>query len=337
MITRWVAALVLSVAAAAAPTAQARKAPAVANPAPWKAPRTPDGRPDLQGVWLSNTATPVERPAALAGKALLTDEELARIKARAAEIFGPGGSDFAAGDAVFLAALGNGPETFKTPTATHGSIEMIERSFDHHTSLVTDPPDGRIPPLTSDAVRRRAARAAAARAPDGPEDYDSAFRCIAWETPRLGGRYGEGDLGYYQIVQTRDYVVLYMETGHEARMIPLDGRPHLPAGIGQWNGDSRGHWEGDTLVVDTTNFSPKANFMGAGEHLHLIERFTRTAADTITYQMTFDDLTTWTKPWSAEMPLHQVDQMLYEYACHEGNFEMMRGTISAAHAAQQRR
>ena len=319
-------------AASAQQPVRTANAPAGKN---WTPPRTPDGRPDLQGTWLSNTATPVERPAALAGKPLLTDEELARIKARAAEIFGNGGSDFASGDAVFLAALGNGPETFKTPTATHGSIEMIERAFDHHTSLVTDPPDGRIPPLTAEGARRRATIGAQLRRPDGPEDFDSAFRCIAWETPRLGGRYGEGDLGYYQIVQTRDYVVLFMETGHEARMIPLDGRPHLPAGVGQWNGDSRGHWEGDTLVVDTTNFSPKANFMGAGEHLHLIERFTRTAADTITYQMTFDDPTTWTKRWTAEMPLHAVDQQLYEYACHEGNFEMMRGTISAAHAAQQ--
>src|SRR5262249_42366653 len=150
--------------------------------------------------------------------------------------------------------------------------------------LVTDPPDGRIPPLTPEATRRRAARAAIARAPDGPEDYDPAFRCVAWETPRLGGRYGEGDLGYYQIVQTKDYVVLYMETGHEARTLPLDGRPHLPAGVGQWNGDSRGHWEGETLVVDTTNFSPKASFMGSSDHLHLVERFTRTSADTITYQ-----------------------------------------------------
>ena len=265
----------------------------------------------------------------------MTDEELARLKARAGEIFGAGGSDFASGDAVFLAALGNGPDTFKTATATHGAIEMIEREFDHHTSLVIDPPDGRIPALTPEGTARRAARAAVTRRPDGPEDFDTAFRCIAWETPRLGGRYGAGDLGYYQIVQTHDAVVLYMETGHEARVIPLDGRPHLPAGVGQWNGDSRGHWEGDTLVVDTTNFSPKASFMGSGEHLHLIERFTRTAADTITYQMTFDDPATWTKSWTAEMPLKQVDQELYQYACHEGNFEMMRGTISAAHAAQQ--
>jgi hypothetical protein len=291
-------------ALAAGASAQTAAPPSskTAGAATWTPPRTPDGRPDLQGVWLSNTATPVERPRGLDGKALLTDDEVAKLKARASEIFNSGGSDFASGDAVFLAAL-NGPDEFKTSTATHGAIEMIERDFDHHTSLVIDPPDGRVPALTPAAVQRRAARAAITRRPDGPEDFDSAFRCIAWETPRLGGRYGAGDLGYYQIVQTRDYVVLYMETGHEARMIPLDGRPHLPAGVGQWNGDSRGHWEGDTLVVDTTNFSPKSNFMGASDQLHLVERFTRTAADTIAYQMTFDDPTTWTRAWTAEMPL----------------------------------
>jgi len=313
------------------------RASAPATATAWKAPRTPDGHPDLQGTWLSNTATPVERPAALAGRATLTDEEVAKLRARADQIFGNGGSDFASGDAVFLAALGSGPEQFKTSTATHGAIEMIERDFDNRTSLVTDPPDGRIPPLTDEGRRRRTAFAAASQRPDGPEDFDSAFRCVAWNTPRLGGRYGAGDLGYYQIVQTKDYVVLFMETGHEARIIPLDGRPHLPAGVGQWNGDSRGHWEGDTLVIDTVNFAPRSNFMGAGEHLHLVERLTRVSAKTIAYQMTFDDPTTWTRPWTAEMPLKQVDQQLYEYACHEGNFEMMRGTLSAAHAAERQR
>ena len=315
----------------------AAPAAAPARPSTWKAPRTPDGHPDLQGTWLSHTATPLERPKALEGRALLTDEEVAKLKARADQIFANGGSDFASGDAVFLAALGDGPDRFKTVTATHGASEMIEREFDHHTSLVIDPPDGHIPPLTAEGQQRRRALAAAAQRPDGPEDFDSAFRCVAWSTPRLGGRYGAGDLGYYQIVQTPDYVVLFMETGHEYRIVPLDGRPHLPARVGQWNGDSRGHWEGDTLVVDTVDFGPNTNFMGAGAHLHLVERFTRVAADTITYQMTFDDPATWTKPWTAEMPLKQANQPLYEYACHEGNFEMMIGTLRAAHAAEQQR
>ena len=197
-----------------------------------------------------------------------------------------------------------------------------------------DPPDGKIPPLTAEARRRREI-AAATRRTDGPEDLGGAFRCIAWGVPRLGGRYGAGDLGYYQIVQTPGYVLLFMETGHEARIIPL-GRPHLPPGTGQWSGDSRGRWEGNTLIIDTINFSPKSNFMGSAENLHLIERLTRVSADTIRYEMTFDDPTTWTRPWTAEMPLKRTDQALYESACHEGNFEMVKGVLSAARADEKR-
>jgi hypothetical protein len=302
-----------------------------AAPKKWTAPRTPDGHPDLQGTWIIRTATPLERPKALEGKALLTDEEVAQLQERARQIFKDGNSDFAAADAVFLAALA-GPDRFRSATSTHGSEDMIEREFDHHTSLVVDPPDGHIPPLTDEGRRRRQAAAAAAQRPDGPEDLGTAFRCIAWGVPRLGGRYGAGDLAYYQIVQTKSDVLLFMETGHEARIIPLDGRPHLPGGIGQWGGDSRGRWDGDTLVVDTINFSPKSNFLGSAEHLHLIERFTRVAPDTITYQMTLDDPTTWTRSWSAEMPMKQTNQALYEYACHEGNFTLMIGVLSGAHA-----
>jgi hypothetical protein len=196
---------------------------------------------------------------------------------------------------------------------------------------VIDPPDGRIPPLTAEAQKRRAAIAAAARRADGPEDLDQAFRCLSWGVPRLGGRYGSGDLSYYQIVQTPSNIVLFMETGHDARIIPMDGRPHLTSSPGQLSGDSRGHWEGDTLVVDTINFSPKSNFMGSADHLHVIERFTRVSADTITYQMTFDDPTTWTRVWTAEVPLKRTEQPLFEYACHEGNFPLMTSVLSGAH------
>src|SRR6185295_9840501 len=179
-------------------------------------------------------------------------------------------------------------------------------------------------PSTAAAARRREAAAAAARR-EHVEDFDNAQRCIAYGVPRLGGRYGAGDYGYYQIVQTPGYVVLFMETGHEARIIPLDGRPHTIPAAGQWSGDSRGRWDGDTLVIDSVNFSPNSNFMGAGAHLHLIERITRTAADTIIYQMTFDDPTTWTRRWSAEMPLKRSEEMLYESACHEGNEKIIEG------------
>jgi hypothetical protein len=320
--------IVVAAAAMMLPAGIAGQAPAAKK---WTMPRAADGHPDLQGIWLAKTATPLERPKALEGRTSLTDEEVATLQARANRMFQAGNSDFAAGDAVFLAAL-DGREQFKSPSSTHNSEDMIEREFDHHTSLVIDPPDGHIPAITPEARRRREAIGAAAANPQGPEDLGNAFRCLSWGVPRLGGRYGAGDLGFYQIVQTPSYVVLFMETGHETRIITLDGRPHLSPGVTQWSGDSRGHWEGDTLVVDTMNFSPQANFMGAAENLHLIERFTRVATDTITYQMTFDDKTTWTRPWTAEMPLRRSDQHLYEYACHEGNFVMTKGVLGAAYA-----
>lgn len=305
------------------------------GPATWTAPRTPDGQPDLQGVWLSKTATPLERPKALEGRALLTDQEIADLRARAARLFKDGNSDFAAGDAVFLAALGD-QERFKSPTSTHGSEEMIEREFDRHTSLIVDPPGGRIPPVTQEALRRRESAATAARR-ENPEDFDNALRCIAFGVPRLGGRYGAGDYGYYQIVQTPGYLLLYMETGHEARIIPLDGRPHIPDSVRPWSGDSRGRWDGQTLVIETANFSPRSNFMGSAAGLHLVERLTRVSADTIHYEMTLSDPTTWTKPWTAEMPLKQSTENLYEWACHEGNFHIMTGMLSAARAQEQQK
>jgi hypothetical protein len=212
---------------------------------------------------------------------------------------------------------------------------MIDRAFENRTSLIVDPPDGRIPAVT-DAARQRQAAAAAARPrfPAGPEDFSNAYRCITTGVPKLGGLYGAGHFGYYQIFQSRSHVVVVMETIHDARVIPLDGRPHLPAAIRQWNGDSRGRWEGDTLVVDTTNFSPKSNFMGSAEHLHLVERFTRVGPDTINYEITINDPTTWTRSWTAMMPLGKTTDRLYEFACHEGNLPMF-GMLTAARADER--
>ena len=159
----------------------------------------------------------------------------------------------------------------------------------------------------------------------------------------LGGNFGAGPYTYYQLLQTPGYVALIMEAFHDARIIPLDGRPHLSERIRQWNGDSRGHWEGDTLVVDTRNFSSNSYFRGATEGLHLVERFTRTAQDTLTYRMTFTDPTTWATSWTAEMPLKRKDQALYEFACHEGNYSIVgmlataRLEEAAAEAAKARR
>ncbi len=295
----------------------------------WTPPRTSDGQPDLQGVWLSNTATPLERPKQLEGRARLTDEEVAEFKRRAERLFKTGNSDFAVGDGVFQAVLTN-PERYTNPNATHAASEMVDLEFDNHTSLIQDPSDGRIPPLTAEGRSRQAAVNAAFQRPTEAADVGNALRCVSWGVPRLGGRYGSGDMSYYQIFQSPGFVVLYMEAGHDARVIPLDGRPHLPSGIRQWNGDSRGRWDGNTLVVETTNFSGKSYFMGATENLTLVERFTRVAPDRITYEMTLTDPTTWTRSWTAMMPLRQRQETLYEFACHEGNYHIMSGMLLGA-------
>jgi hypothetical protein len=297
---------------------------------------TPDGKPDLQGIWLDNSATPLERPKELEGRQLLTDAEVAELKRRADRLFKNGYSDFAGGDSFFLAALRN-VEQYKTPNTTGYSDQMVPREFDNRTSLIIDPPDGRIPPLTPDGKRRQAAAIAAVsfeHPPAGPQDLSSAMRCITPGVPRIGGRWGAGNDGYYQIMQVRGYVIFFMEAFHDARIIPLDGRAHLPPEIRSWNGDSRGRWEGKTLVVDTTNFSPKSSFMGAAENLHLVERFTRVAADVINYEVMIDDATTWTKPWTVLVRLKQTKDKLYEFACHEGNLPMM-GTLAGARAQEK--
>jgi hypothetical protein len=300
----------------------------------WTPPRTADGHPDLQGVWLVHTATPLERPKALEGRATLTDEEVAEFRRRAARLFGTGNSDFAVGDGVFQAVLAN-PETYTNPNSTHGAIDMVDLEFDNRTALIVDPQDGRIPTVTDEGRKRQAATNAAFRRPSEAGDVGNALRCISWGVPRLGGRYGSGDMAYYQIVQSPGHVVLFMEAGHEARVIPIDNSPHLPSTIRQWNGDSRGHWEGNTLVVDTTNFSPNSYFMGSTANLHLIERFTRTAEDTITYEMTLSDPSTWVKPWTAMMPMRARQETLYEFACHEGNYHIMAGMLVGSQVQQE--
>ena len=302
---------------------------------PWTPARNAFGQPDLEGVWLSNAATPLERPKALEGRDRLTDAEVAEFKRRAARLFAEdGGSDFAVGDGIFQALLTN-PTRYTNPNATHGSDGMIDLMFDNRTSLVINRPDGRLPQVTSEGRKRQQAIAAAFQRPQVPADVGSALRCVSWGVPRVGGRYGSGDLSYYQIVQAPDHVVLFAETGHEARVIPLDGRPHVHAGLTQWNGDSRGHWDGAALVVETRNFSSKSFFMGAAERLTVVERFTRTGPDVMQYQVTVTDPTTWAEPWSAMLPLQRRQETLYEFACHEGNFYLMRGMIDGARVAHE--
>jgi hypothetical protein len=187
--------------------------------------------------------------------------------------------------------------------------------------LLTDPKDGRLPPLTADAQKTAAARAEIRRRlAEGPEDRSLGERCLLFNAgpPMVPGPYNNN----FQLVQTRDAVVIASEMIHDARVVPLDGRPHLPKAIRNWLGDSRGRWEGDTLVIETTNFTSKTAFRGSDENLRLLERFTRVSDDTLMYEFTVDDPTAFTKPWTVSIPLTRLDGQIYEYACHEGNYGM---------------
>jgi hypothetical protein len=307
------------------------------GPTSWKPPRTQDGQPDLQGVWLNNSATPLERPKALEGRSSLTDAEVENLKRNADRLFKDGNADLPVGDGLFLAALAN-PEQYRSANGSNRSAAyMVQREFEHRTSLITDPADGRIPALTPEAQQRRAALAAKGPVPAGPEDLNNNTRCLTSGIPRIGGVGADPQYGHYQIVQGRGYVVILMETVHEARMIPLDGRPHLPQSVRQWSGDSRGRWDGATLVVDTTNFAPTSNFLGSSDRLHLVERFTRVSSGTIDYEVTADDPTTWTKPWTVLVHLKQLPVNIYEYACHEGNAHSILAILAAARADEKGR
>ena len=298
----------------------------------WSTPRTRFGDPDLQGVWLNKRATPFQRPDALQGRESLTDAEVAELEQRAERIFWGGGSDLVIGDGLFRIALDN-PERFTNPNgANRGSGYMVEREFDARTSLIVDPPDGRIPALTPAAQRRQDTTAREARDSAGPEGFHGRTRCITQGVPRIGpGPGGDPLYGYQQIFQTPDHVVLLMEAFHDARIIPLDGRSHLPPDVRQWHGDSRGRWEGDTLVVTTENFSPKSRFLGSADDLRMVERLTRVSDDTIEYEVTLDDPTTWTtSPWTVVVYLTLTSDLIYEYGCHEGNADPMRSMLRIA-------
>lgn len=322
-------ALALTVHVQAAPPQKPEVAKAI--------PRAPDGHPDLQGIWLNNSATPFERPKELEGRATLTDEEVAEMNQRAKKIFENGTSDAAAPDGFFLAALRN-LQQYKSGGATDSAERVVELVIDNRTSLIIDPPDGRLPALTEAGKRRRAAYGRARSGtgnPSGPKEVAPGDRCITFGVPRVNGVYSAGLHGYYQIVQTQDHVLLFSENIHESRIIPLDGRPHLPENMRSWSGDSRGHWEKDTLVVDTTNFNGELNSLGASENFHLIERFTRISPDEIHYEMTFDDPSTWTKQWTAMIRLKRTNERLYEFACHEGNELIMKTILSGNHPSER--
>jgi len=315
--------------------APAKKA-AAAKPAPS---RTPWGDPDLQGVYTFATTTPIERPKALGLKDHYTEEEIAALQKKA-------------DDAV--QAEGKAPRTGDTGTYNNFWISSDKGRVTGRTSLITDPEDGRMPPFTERVQKIRAQWAAkdAARQVGKPpyvqeffnswEDHPIYTRCIARAMPRMFQSYNHG----VQILQSPGYVVLDYESMHDVRIIPLDGSPHLDASIRQYNGDSRGHWEGNTLVVDLTNFSDNMEFPdhvpgGPQGNMHIVERFTRVDANTVNYQVTVDDPTTWTKPWTfilpwrSDDPSYQQPEDLFEYACHEGNFRMMEDTVSGTRSLKE--
>jgi hypothetical protein len=298
-------------------------APGVKRVAPSTATRLPDKRPDIQGVWHFGTLTPLERPAALADKEFLTSEEAAqyvkdraeqRRKAFAADPIGSYNDEF-----------------FEIATEVIGT---------RRTSLITHPRDGKLPPLTPEAARRKQTFAEMRkRGPSGPEDFWLSDRCIVGINsgpPMVPGPYNN----LVQLFQSRDHVVIYNEMNHSARVVSIGNRPPLASAIRRYIGDSRGRWDGDTFVVETTNFPDKAASFGVAfaagtsSSLRIIERFSRAAADTLMYEFTVDDPLTWTLPWSAALPMKKSDERIYEYACHEGNYAV--ANILAGARAQEK-
>jgi hypothetical protein len=285
-------------------------------------PRTADGHPDLQGVWDNSSLTPLERPSELADQEFFSDAEakeyesleqyVERLKGRFGEPEG--------------AVTGEANGIWRTPR---------KLGPDRRTSAITQPADGKMPPLTPFARERldALARARKAHPADNPEELSINERCLIWgaDPPLLP----LADNSNLQIVQTRDQVLIFHEMIHDARIIPMDGRPHLAAGIRRWAGDSRGRWDGDTLVVDTTNFTDHTRFQGSGTGLHVIERFTRTDRQTLQYDFTVEDPASFEQPWRGRLWMTRTDDRIYEYACHEGNYSMA-GILRGARAEERK-
>jgi len=284
----------------------------------WTPPRTPDGQPDLQGFWTNSTYTPLERPKNVT-KEFFTKEEAAEIEKRSAE-----------------------EETEQTEPGTIADVhyDFTQFGLDRNqstlasnlrTSMIVDPPDGKLPPLTAAGQKRAAERAEQAKRVgrwDSAQSNDLDDRCLIFAgagPPMLPQGYNSN----YHIVQVPGYVMILFEEAHDVRIIPLDGRSHVSRNILQWTGDSRGHWEGDTLVVETTNLNGKNPLRGSSENMRVTERFTRADADTILYKFTIDDESTWTRPWSAELPMKKTIGPLFEHACHEGNYGLYNTLVGA--------
>jgi hypothetical protein len=279
----------------------------------WTVPRAVDGHPDIEGVWNFATLTPLERPSRFAGKAFMTDQEAVEFERETLQTVngdrrGQTHTSDLSGPAINEFWLERGP------LATVNGRKP--------TSLIVDPPNGRIPESTVDAQTSAAQRAVTGRRFDGPEDFSLAERCLrsASGPPILAGA---PDANFIRIVQARDHVAILQEKFHEVRLVSLDGRPHLPAAIRTWVGDSRGRWVGNTLSVDTTNFTYQLALGSRyDQNLHLMERFTRVGPNTLLYEFTVDDPTIFAKAWTVVLPMRRTGEQLYEFACHEGNYAL---------------
>jgi hypothetical protein len=335
MISRFL--IAITILSASTGFAQTTKPAAQAKAAskPWTAPKTPWGDPDLQGVWNDATSTPLERPNGLAGKSVLADEEAAEFADQLANNLSRDRRDG-----------GNEVDVNRAYNEHWMDARRLKITSDKRTSLIVDPPDGRIPalvPLSPERQKAKAARAAAntrfnAGLPENFRDYSLPVRCIIRtdSPPYLPTIYNND----FQIFQAPGYVVIGPEMIHSARIIPLDGRPHLNKNLHQWLGDTRGHWEGNTLVIETTNFRTDTGviFQDANpETYKIVERFTRVAPDAINYEFTVSDPMTWTKPWTALIPWTKIDpkEQMYEYACHEDNYDEVH-FLSGARAREKR-
>jgi hypothetical protein len=299
----------------------------------WTMPRTPDGKPDLQGIWTNGTVTPLERPKNLGAKEFYTDEEYAKLMSRIKE-------EGEVGEEGELGAARRG-NALRFDLELYG-FDAKKTSFasNKRTSLIIGP-DGHIPPMLQEAKDRNAARLAKNKGHefDSYENRPYQERCVFMNFERIPMLPGANDNGnLLQIVQSPGYVTMFHEIDHNMRVIPTDGRQHVPQNVREWNGDSVGHWEGNTLVVDTTNFTDRFPFRGSSDKLHLIEKFTRTP-DGLTYQFTVNDPATWDKPWTAEIPWRSVQGPIYEWACHEANGQeanILRGARVAEQEAAKK-
>jgi hypothetical protein len=295
-------------------------------------PRTLNGQPDLQGVWANNSTTPLQRPEFFADRDTLTEDEYQRLLARAAEIES-GGGDALFGDGFLNAVITGEVESYDPSTGNYDQSWMSSRNIERRTSLIVDPPNGRLPAMLPEARERMSTEARIRR--ENPSDsYLSRplqERCITYGMPYMLAGYNS----YYQVVQSATHVAIIQEMIHDVRLIPLDGGEHVDDNIRLWHGDSRGYFEGDTLVIETRNFSDASEFMGARGNRLFTERFTRTEDQVLRYEFTIEDEQTWERPWTAVINYTFSEDPIYEYACHEGNYAL-EGILAGARADERR-